>query len=82
MGAVDLADGWALKLKPGAAVPAVVAVFASEALAPAAQRFYAECKRASNRKAKAELGLTLRYPNYRVGLDALFATGDHEGRRV
>ncbi len=55
---------------------------AKTTMSPMAQSFYAECKRASNRKAKAELGLTLRYPNYRVGLDALFATGDHEGRRV
>jgi nucleoside-diphosphate-sugar epimerase len=42
-----------------------------------AQSFYAECKRALNGKIKTELGVTLRYPNYRAGLDALFAGGDY-----
>jgi nucleoside-diphosphate-sugar epimerase len=33
--------------------------------------FYTENKRVSNRRLKDELGLTLKYPNYRVGLRAL-----------
>jgi nucleoside-diphosphate-sugar epimerase len=44
-----------------------------------AKSFYEENKRAINRKIKSEFGLTLRYPNYRTGLDALFAARDHEG---
>jgi nucleoside-diphosphate-sugar epimerase len=39
-------------------------------LSPAAQRFYAECKRVSNARAKAELGWLLQYPTYREGLAA------------
>lgn len=50
------------------------------AMSPMARSFYGECKRASNRKIKSALGLTLRYPNYRSGLDALYAAGDHESR--
>jgi len=39
-------------------------------LSPMAQRFYAECKRVSNAKAKAELGWAPAYPTYREGLVA------------
>lgn len=42
--------------------------FEDAGLSPAAQRFYAECKRVSNAKAKAELGWMPRYPSYREGL--------------
>jgi nucleoside-diphosphate-sugar epimerase len=38
--------------------------------------FYAECKRVSNRLIKAELGVELRYPTYREGLQALRAAGE------
>jgi nucleoside-diphosphate-sugar epimerase len=41
------------------------------ALSPAAQRFYAECKRVSNARAKAELGWRPAYPTYREGLQAI-----------
>ncbi len=37
-------------------------------LSPAAQRFYAECKRVSNAKAKATLGWKPKFPTYREGL--------------
>jgi nucleoside-diphosphate-sugar epimerase len=37
-------------------------------LSPAAQRFYAECKRVSNAKAKGALGWMPRFPTYREGL--------------
>ena len=37
-------------------------------LSPAAQRFYAECKRVSNARAKATLAWRPRFPTYREGL--------------
>ena len=37
-------------------------------LSPAAQRFYAECKRVSNARAKAALGWRPKFPTYREGL--------------
>ncbi len=40
-------------------------------LSPAAQRFYAESKRVSNARAKAELGWRPAYPSYREGLRAV-----------
>ena len=40
-------------------------------LSPAALRFYAECKRVSNARAKAELGWRPAYPTYREGLRAI-----------
>ena len=42
-------------------------------LSPAAQRFYAESKRVSNARAKAELSWRLAYPTYREGLAAILA---------
>lgn len=44
-------------------------------LPPAAQRFYAESKRVSNARAKAELGWRPTYPTYREGLAAVLAAG-------
>ncbi len=41
------------------------------ALSPAAQRFWAESKRVSNARAKAELGWRPAYPSYREGLRAI-----------
>ena len=46
-----------------------------DALAPAARRFYAETKRVSNARAKAELGWRPMYPTYREGLAAILAAG-------
>ena len=43
------------------------------ALSPLARSFYADCRRVSNRRIKAELGVRLRFPNYRAGLAALRA---------
>jgi hypothetical protein len=40
-----------------------------------ARSFYAETKRVSNRRIKDELGVALAYPDYRVGLKALLASG-------
>jgi nucleoside-diphosphate-sugar epimerase len=53
----------------GVEPPAAVA-FEDANLSPAAQRFYAECKRVSNALAKAELGWRPQYPTYREGLAA------------
>ena len=45
-----------------------------DALSPQARRFYAETKRVSNARAKAELGWKPAYPTYREGLAAILAT--------
>ena len=42
-------------------------------LTPMARSFYADNRRVSNDRIKAELGVTLRYPDYRAGLAALLA---------
>ncbi len=42
-------------------------------LSPMARSFYADSRRVSNDHIKTELGVTLRYPNYRAGLAALLA---------
>jgi nucleoside-diphosphate-sugar epimerase len=45
--------------------------FDSARLSPTALRFYAECKRVANARAKAELGWRPTYPTYREGLRAI-----------
>jgi nucleoside-diphosphate-sugar epimerase len=45
--------------------------FAEAELGPMARSFYAESKRVANRRIKDELGVRLRYPDYRAGLAAL-----------
>ena len=42
-------------------------------LSPMARSFYDDNKRVSNRLIKTELGVTLRYPDYRAGLAAILA---------
>ncbi len=44
-------------------------------LSPMGASFYAENKRASNARAKADLGWTLRYPTYREGMTAIARDG-------
>lgn len=44
-------------------------------LTPMARSFYAESKRVRNERIKAELGVKLRYPDYRSGLAALLQAG-------
>jgi nucleoside-diphosphate-sugar epimerase len=63
-----------LGIAPPAEIP-----FADAArhLSPFALSFYDGCIRARNDKLKRVLGVTLRYPNYRDGLRALHAAGDH-----
>ena len=55
-----------LGLPPPPLVP-----FAEAALSPMARSFYDDNKRVANRRIKEELGVRLRYPGYRDGLDAL-----------
>ena len=45
--------------------------FASAEMTPMARSFYAESKRVANDRIKRELGVQLRYPDYRAGLAAL-----------
>lgn len=45
------------------------------ALSSMAKSFYADTKRVSNSRMKNSLGLTLRFPTYREGLDDIFRTG-------
>ncbi len=47
--------------------------FGQADLSPMAQRFYAESKRVSNARAKAELGWSPMFPSYREGLAAIWA---------
>lgn len=51
--------------------PPPAVAFDDANLSPAAQRFYAECKRVSNARLKAELGWLPKYPTYREGLEAV-----------
>lgn len=51
--------------------PPPVEAFESAELSPMARSFYAECRRVSNRRIKDVLGVTLAYPTYREGLQAL-----------
>ena len=59
-----------LGLRPPPEIP-----LADARLPQAAQRFYAESKRVSNARAKAELGWRPAYPSYREGLQAVLAAG-------
>jgi nucleoside-diphosphate-sugar epimerase len=54
---------------------------AEKTMSPFVLSFYSGCARVRNDKLKSELGVTLRYPNYRDGLRALFDAGDHRADR-
>jgi nucleoside-diphosphate-sugar epimerase len=56
----------------GMPAPPLVPFEAAE-LSPMARSFYDDNKRVSNRLIKSELGVTLRYPDYRAGLAAILA---------
>ena len=56
----------------GMSAPPLVPFEAAE-LSPMARSFYDDNKRVSNRLIKSELGVTLRYPDYRAGLAAILA---------
>ena len=49
--------------------------FEEAELSPMARSFYRDNKRVSNRRIKEELGVSLAYPNYRSGLQALLDEG-------
>jgi dTDP-4-dehydrorhamnose reductase len=49
---------------------------AAKTMSPMALSFYRESKRVRNDKLKRELGVQVRYPNYRDGLRALFDSGE------
>jgi len=53
--------------------------FAEAELSPMARSFYAENKRVRNKLIKDELGIHLAYPNYRVGLQAIFTAEQAAG---
>jgi len=50
--------------------------FETAEMTPMARSFYAESKKVSNARIKDELGVTLRYPDYRSGLNSLLAVKD------
>lgn len=58
----------------GVAPPPLIPL-AEAALSPMAASFYADNKRVRNTLIKSELGVVLRYPDYRAGLAAIFAAG-------
>ncbi len=47
--------------------------FESASLSPMARSFYRDNRRVRNDRIKAELGVSLRFPNYRIGLKAILA---------
>ena len=52
---------------------------AAKGMSAMALSFYGESKRVRNDRLADELGVTLRYPTYREGLRALFASGEGRG---
>ena len=68
-----------LGLPPPPEVP-----FDEAAMTPMARSFYADNKRVSNRRIKEDLGVRLRYPDYRSGLAAILAAegGSPHGLRA
>ena len=55
--------------------PPPLVPFEEAELSPMARSFYRDNKRVSNRRIKEELGVELSYPDYRSGLDSLYAAG-------
>ena len=53
--------------------PPPLVPFEEAGLSPLGREFYAECKRLTVDRIKDELGVTLTYPSYREGLDAIRA---------
>ncbi|KLK90805.1 epimerase [Microvirga vignae] len=53
--------------------------FATADLSPMARSFYQDNKRVRNTRIKDELGVRLRFPTYREGLEALHAAGEGVG---
>lgn len=55
--------------------PPPLVPFEAAGLSPMARSFWDDNRRVSNALIKRELGVTLRYPNYRAGLAAILAAG-------
>lgn len=53
--------------------------FEEAEMSPMARAFYSECKRLDISRLQEELGVSLRYPGYREGLDAIFAELPNRG---
>lgn len=68
---------YAAELMGRAPPPAIP--FEEAELSPMALSFYSDNRRIANRLIKEELGVRLRYPTYRDGLRALFASGEGAG---
>ncbi len=62
----------------GLPVPPAIPIEEAE-MTPIARSFYAESKRVSNQRIKRELGVALRYSDYRAGLAALLAEENAKG---
>lgn len=60
--------------------PPAEEAFATAEMSAMARSFYASSARVSNAKLKHELGVTLTYPTYRHGLDALWRDGEEQLR--
>lgn len=54
--------------------PPPAVAFEDAEMTPMARSFYADSKRVSNRRIKEDLGVRLRYPDYRSGLAAILAS--------
>jgi nucleoside-diphosphate-sugar epimerase len=59
-----------LKVPPPSPTP-----FADAQLSPMGRSFYAECKRVSNQRVKSSLGIRLKFPTFRDGLESIVASG-------
>ena len=55
-----------LKVDPPPLIP-----YESAELSEIARGFYQTCKRVGNKKIKEELGVKLKYPDYKSGLDSI-----------
>jgi nucleoside-diphosphate-sugar epimerase len=64
---------FAAELMGRAPPPEIPFAQAAPSMSEKALSFWQECRRVRNDKLKRELGVTLRYPTYREGLQALFA---------
>lgn len=60
--------------------PPAEEAFATAEMSAMARSFYASSARVSNARLKHELGVTLTYPTYRHGLDALWRDGEERLR--
>jgi nucleoside-diphosphate-sugar epimerase len=64
----------------GAPLPPLID-FETADMTPMARSFYADNRRVSNRGVKRGLGIILRYPTYREGIEALLEAGEYHAER-